>query len=172
MATEPDKVDNGILGTLIAVLGFGVLGIALAVIALARTQEDALSAERSEANDAFMALRGAQEADLHLPIGYIDEKSGTVRLPIDRAMQMVVRDLRRNPQSATPQAPADERANGNAKKDAAEGAAAEDAEAPAAAPGVVRKGSDAPKDASEKPRPGPQAPRQPAVPSAPTAPDQ
>ena len=101
MATEPDKVDSSVLGTLVLVLGFGVLGTALAITALVRTQTDHLTAERSQTNDTAASLRGSQEADLHLPPAYIDQSAGTVRLPIERAMQVVVRDLARNPQSAT-----------------------------------------------------------------------
>src|SRR5690606_14212334 len=101
LATEPDQVNTSVLGTLIAVLGLGVLATALAIAALVRTQEDQMAAARSETNDELAALRGAQEADLHQPVAFIDQKAGTVRLPIDRAMEVVVRDLRRNPESAT-----------------------------------------------------------------------
>src|SRR5688572_11867404 len=107
MATEPDKVDSGVLGTLIAVLTFGLLATALAVTALVRTEEDVLAAERSGTNEAFAEMRGAQEADLNLPPAYMDQQAGVVRLPIDRAMQVVVRDLRRNPESATAAKPAE-----------------------------------------------------------------
>ena len=101
MATEPDKVDTGALATLIAVLALGVVATALAVTALVRTESDELTAERSNTNDAFAAMRGAQEADLNLPPAYMDQKAGTVRLPIARAMEVVVDGLQRDPNSAT-----------------------------------------------------------------------
>ena len=41
------------------------------------------------------------------PGGSLDQQAGIVRLPIDRAMQVVVRDLRRNPESATAAKPAE-----------------------------------------------------------------
>lgn len=163
MATEPDKVDSGVLGTLLAVLTFGVLATALAVTALVRRANDELVAERSEANDAFAALRGSQEADLHLPAAYIDKEAGKVRLPIDRAMQVVVRDLRRNPQSATWPSSKQAQANGGA------GDSAEEAEKPAAGEAQA----DAEDDARERDEPGVKpapAPRAPAAPQAPKAP--
>ena len=101
MATEPDKVENGVIGTLVAVLTFGVIATALAVTALVRTEEDVLAAERSGTNEAYAEMRGAQEADLNLPPAYMDQAAGVVRLPIDRAMQVVVRELRKNPAAAT-----------------------------------------------------------------------
>ncbi len=113
MTTEPDKVDSGVLGTLITVLTLGVLATALAVTALVRTNADKLEAERSQTNEEFASMRGSQEADLNLPPAYIDKEKGTVRLPIDRAMQVVVRDLRRNPESATADKPEEDHANGD-----------------------------------------------------------
>ena len=168
MATEPDKVDTSVLGTLIAVLGFGVLATALAITALVRTQEDEIQAERSETSDEFAALRGAQEADLHLPAAYIDQKAGTVRLPIDRAMEVVVRDLRRNPESATARAKnAQENGHGTAT-----GAAASDTlEGAGIEPGDKREG-DQGLDVRQQPdKPtAPNAPRAPQKPEPAKAP--
>lgn len=157
MATEPDKVDSGVLGTLVTVLAFGLLATALAITALVRTEEEVLAAERSGANEAFAELRGSQEADLHLPPAYMDQAKGVVRLPIDRAMQVVVRDLRRDPESATLK-PA---SNG------AEAAAGEPSEGEAPGEGEGAPPKDAPEGAQE---PGNPAPKQPAAPTAPKPP--
>jgi len=187
MATEPDKVDSGVLGTLVAVLTFGLIATALAVTALVRTEADVLAAERSGTNEAYAEMRGAQEADLNLPPAYMDQAAGVVRLPIDRAMQVVVRDLRRNPESATLQKPGDHR-NGDSPKPegAAEaGDAADDAELgkdaapgkPEAEEGAPGKGAEtgakvpgkrpAPKKA---PAPTAPAPKPPTPAPAPVAP--
>lgn len=187
MATEPDKVDSGVLGTLVAVLTFGLLATALAITALVRTEAEVLAAERSGTNEGFAEMRGAQEADLNLPPAYMDQAKGIVRLPIDRAMQVVVRDLRRNPESATPAkaqpdgdaAPADgaepgERASEQAGADAAPktGDAAGDT-----GPGQPRAPKKAPGPAAPKPaapKPGapvaPKAPTPAPQPAAPAAP--
>lgn len=174
MATEPDKVDSGVLGTLVAVLTFGLLATALAITALVRTEEDVLTAERSGTNEAFAELRGAQEADLNLPPAYMDQTAGVVRLPIDRAMQVVVRDLRRNPESATLAKPemhanGDGVAPGAAPEAAVEGEKATGDEAAAEGEkNALKKGG--PTDGKAKPAPkkgpGPAAPK-PAAPGAP-----
>jgi hypothetical protein len=161
MATEPDKIDSGVLGTILAVLTFGVLGTALAVTALVRTENDELAAERSQANDTVAALRGSQEADLNLPAAYIDKDAGKVRVPIDRAMQVVVRDLRRNPQSATWPASKTAQANGDKPE-----AGTEDGTAKKPG-GKDEKETD---DAAVKPPPAPKAPAAPRAPRAPKPP--
>src|SRR5688572_26439623 len=149
MATEPDKVDSGVLGTLAAVLAFGLLATGLAVTALVRTEAEELTAERSGTNEAFAEMRGAQEADLNLPAAYMDQQAGVVRLPIDRAMQVVVRDLRKNPESATARKPHE---NGDGPSAAGESAAlpegtdAAGAAAAKAAEGVQGPEGDAPRD--------------------------
>lgn len=177
MATEPDKVDTGVLGTLAAVLACGLLATGLAVTALVRTEAQELSAERSGTNEALAEMRGAQEADLNLPPAYMDQGAGIVRLPIDRAMQVVVRDLRKNPESATAPKPLE---NGDGPSAAGEGALDPEAAAAVGEAGErqgevdgVAKG--APDDdgtgvkAPGKP-PAPPKPKAPAVPKAPTAP--
>ncbi len=174
MATEPDKVDSGVLGTLVAVLSLGLLATALAVTALVRTEADVIAAERSGTNEAFAEARGAQEADLNLPPAYMDQAKGIVRLPIDRAMQLVVRDLRRNPESATATKP---EANGDAAElgaapatgdeKASDAAGADAAPVKGAEPGAQGPGKPAPKKAPAPTAPKPAAPKAPAPAPAP-----
>jgi len=178
MATEPDKVDTGVLGTLAAVLACGLLATGLAVTALVRTEAEELTAERSGTNEAFADMRGAQEADLNLPPAYMDQGAGVVRLPIDRAMQVVVRDLRKNPESATAPKPLQ---NGDGASAAGEGAPVPDAadaageagdkaaEADGAAEGDVPEHDGTGVKAPGKP-PAPPKPKAPPVPKAPSAP--
>jgi hypothetical protein len=180
MATEPDKVDSGVLGTLAVVLAFGLVATGLAITALVRTEADELHAERSGTNEALAEMRGAQEADLNLPPAYMDQQAGVVRLPIDRAMQVVVRDLRKNPESATAPKPA-AHTNGDA---AGEGAAlpagteaADEAAGKQAAEGSKGEGAaegDAGDDGTGVKAPGkppaPPKPKAPPAPKAPTAP--
>lgn len=176
MTTEPDNVDSGVLGTLAAVLACGLLATGLAVTALVRTEAEELHAERSGTNEALAEMRGAQEADLNLPPAYMDQGAGIVRLPIARAMQVVVRDLRKNPESATAPKPHE---NGDGASAAGEGAAPlEGADAADAAALKATEGAaegDVPADdgtgvkAPGKP-PAPGKPKTPAPPRAPSAP--
>jgi hypothetical protein len=171
MATEPDKTDSGALGTILAVLTFGVLFSALGITALVRAASNDARDDRALLNEEFSELRGAQEADLNLPASYVDEKAGVVRLPIDRAMQVVVKDLQNNPWSATAEKPEEEAEE--AEEDAEEAAAGETGEGDAAEgeangdPGDEEKEDDTDVKAPEAPKP-PKAPAKPKP--APAAP--
>jgi len=167
MATEEDKVNSGVLGTLLAVLTFGVLATALAITALVRTGAEELRAERSGTDEEYATLRGSQEADLHLPAAYIDEQAGVVRLPIDRAMEVVVRDLRRNPESATAKKQVAEPTNGHGEPERAAAAEGEAATGKGAGDRAEDEEKEKDRDTSVKPPPRPKAPPPPPAPKQP-----
>jgi hypothetical protein len=182
MATEPDNTDSGALGTILAVLGFGVLFAALGITALVRAASSEIRDKRAFHNEEFAQLRGQQEADLNLPASYVDEGAGVVRLPIDRAMQVVVRDLQNNPWSATAEKPKEEQAQ-TAGEEGAEKTNAE--ETGAELEETVAEGDEDEKESGDdedkqgegtdaKPPPAPKTPRTPPRPKpaapAPTPP--
>src|SRR6478609_1032917 len=107
MATEADNVNSGALGTLLTVGAFATLGIAFVVTALVRS-EMSEEAEKKDvsADRVYRDLVNEQRAKLDAPVSYIDRAKGTVALPIDRAMEVTVEGLKRDPNSATPPAPA------------------------------------------------------------------
>jgi hypothetical protein len=106
MATEKDNVNTGLLGAIAAVLTLAVLGIALAVTALVRSSEDEQVAIKSEeARKPFDEMKQQQSADLAGNLSWADKNKGTVRVPIDRAMQLVVKGVQEDPNSATAPAP-------------------------------------------------------------------
>ena len=91
MATEADKVNNGAMATLIAVVALGVVGVALAVTALTRMQQSAeYGGKEASAQAEYQALLKEQHEKL---------ASG---MPIEAAMQAVARELTKDPQSASP----------------------------------------------------------------------
>jgi len=103
--TEADKINTGALGTLVAVGLFAMLSITAAVTALVRhdvEEEEAL--KDVDANHEVVGLKKAQHATLDAPASYLDKGKGTVALPIDLAQSLVVKDLERDPSSATPPA--------------------------------------------------------------------
>jgi hypothetical protein len=107
MATEADNVNSGALGTLIAVGTVAFFGIALIVTALVRAE----LAEETEKKDvgadrAYRDVAAEQRAKLDAPASYVDRAKGVVALPIDRAMELTVEGLKKDPNSATPPAPA------------------------------------------------------------------
>jgi len=106
MATESDNVNSGALGTLLAVGTIATLGIALVVTALVRT-EMAGEAQLKEvgADRPYRDLVAEQTAKMAAPPTYVDRGRGLVSLPIDRAMEVTVSGLIKDPNSATPPAP-------------------------------------------------------------------
>jgi hypothetical protein len=106
MATEQDNVNSGALGTLVAVGTIAMLGISLVVTALVRA-ELAEEVEKKEvsADRAYRDLLAEQTAKLNAPAAYADRGRGLVSLPIDRAMELTVAALSKDPNSATPPAP-------------------------------------------------------------------
>ncbi|HEX2877850.1 MAG TPA: hypothetical protein VHP33_41660 [Polyangiaceae bacterium] len=106
MATESDNVNSGALGTLLAVGTIATLGIALVVTALVRT-ELSTEAEKKDvgADRPYRDLLAEQTATMAAPASYVDRGRGLVSLPIDRAMELTVTGLIKDPNSATPPAP-------------------------------------------------------------------
>lgn len=176
MATEVDKVNTGALATIAAVLGFSVLGIAFAVTALVRHEEDSLVDNRSQgARQPYDEMHAEQQGSLEKGI-----------MPIETAMQKVVEGLKADPQSATPISPdkdagttAVETTDAGAETDAAaeetDGAPTEEGAGDAAvpekteepAPTGAAQDAGAPK---KKPKPPGGATPPPAPPTAPPAP--
>ncbi|HKY34499.1 MAG TPA: hypothetical protein VJN18_01055 [Polyangiaceae bacterium] len=106
MATESDNVNSGALGTLVAVGTFAMLGISLVVTALVRTEmADELQKKEVAADRPYRDLVAEQTAQLGAPAAYKDRAKGLISLPIDRAMDLVVSGLVKDPNSATPPPP-------------------------------------------------------------------
>ncbi len=104
--TEADKINTGALGTLVAVGLFAMISITAAVTALVRHDLDAEEAQKdANANQVVTDLKASQRGALNGPAGYVDRGKGTVSLPIDLAKGLVVSELEKDPNSATPPAP-------------------------------------------------------------------
>jgi len=139
LATEEDKINTGALGTLVAVGMFAMLSITAAVTALVRHDIEAEEAVKdADANQVVAELKAKQHDTLTGPAKYVDRNKGLVSLPIDLAKGLVVAELQRDPNSATPPAP--QKAETGAEAAAAGGAggasAASGGGAPAAAGGA------------------------------------
>jgi|SRR6478752_183955 len=101
--TEADKINTGALGTLVAVGLFAMLSITAAVTALVRHDIDVEEATKdADSNHVVVALKAAQQDKLNGPAKYLDRGKGLVLLPIDLAKGLVVAELGRDPNSATP----------------------------------------------------------------------
>lgn len=170
-ATQPDRINTGALGTLVVVGLLAMISITAAVTALVRHDiEEEQSEKDADSNQVVIALKDQQRGVLNGPAGYVDRAKGTVSLPIDIAKQLVVSELQRDPNSATPPAP----------PGAASAAPATSAAAPAAddakKPEETGKSESTQKGAGAKPETGKEhaatapeksAPTKPAQPSSP-----
>jgi hypothetical protein len=114
MATEADKVNDGALATLVAVGTFSMIGICAFVTALVRSEMSS-ETERKEqgAGQEVRNVRDAQRAKLAAPAAWSDRGKGLVSLPIDRAKELVLTDLAKDPNSATPPPPRPQDAGAN-----------------------------------------------------------
>jgi hypothetical protein len=159
MATENDKVNTGALATLVAVGTAAMIGICLAVNALVRHEIGNVGAERDAVGaDAYRTLRREQLDKLTAPAAWSNREKGQVSIPIERAMTLVLTDLKRSPWNATPAPPPD--AGADAALEAAD-AGADAATADAATADAA--------DAGAAPEPPASAPLSPsAAPPAPT----
>jgi methyl-accepting chemotaxis protein len=104
--TQVDKVNAGALGTLVAVGLLAMLSITAAVTALVRHDIEIEESEKAaDANQVVISLKDAQRGTLSSPASYVDRGKGLVSLPIDLAKGLVVSELQRDPNSATPAPP-------------------------------------------------------------------
>lgn len=165
MATENDKVNTGALATLVAVGTAAMIGISLAVNTLVRHEVGNISVERDAVGaDAYHALKQSQLDKLTAPAAWSNRDKGQVSIPIERAMNLVLTDLKRNPWAATPAPPPD------AGADAAAEAADAGADAAAAADSDAGAAPEPPASASLSPSAAPPAPTAPATPTSAPAP--
>jgi hypothetical protein len=124
--TQADKINTGALGTLVAVGLLAMLSITAAVTALVRhDMEEEESQKDADSNQTVIALKDSQRGMLNGPAGYVDRGKGVVSLPIDLAKGLVVSELQRDPNSATPAPPP--KADGGVVAEATDSGAAVDA---------------------------------------------
>jgi len=101
--TEPDNTNVGLVATVTIVGAFLVLAIALSLDALVRSESSLRNVESGTFADlgTVSRLKAEQRAKLAGPLGWADKDKGKVALPIDRAMEVVTAEIRKNPSLAT-----------------------------------------------------------------------
>jgi hypothetical protein len=160
MATIPDKVNTGALATIVAVGAISMVGISAALTAMVRSEVDHHADQVGAKSDLgpVRKLKSIQEADLNDPKP--DPATGRGVVPIERAMDLVVEDLRQHPEHATAPAPVDA-----GKKDDSEdaGAPAEPASGDAAGATGEETGAAPPEGTPAEPTGAQPAEGQPAV---------
>jgi hypothetical protein len=106
--TEPDDIDVGLIATITIVGALLVVAIAAALTALVRSESHLYGLETGAyANlGAVKRLKAEQKAKLESPVAWGDKAKGQVVIPIDRAMDIVAKEIERDPFSATAAPPA------------------------------------------------------------------
>ena len=134
MATIPDKVNTGALATIVAVGAISMVGISAALTAMVRSEVDTRADQVGAKSDLgpIRKLKSAQEEELTGRAR--DPVTGRAIIPIDRAMQLVVEDLRQHPEHATAPPPPDAGKKTESPGDTDAGAASDPAAGDAGAP--------------------------------------
>lgn len=100
---EPDYVNNGALALVLGLVAVSTAAICMVVYALVRDEVHAVSAERDATQDAPLRhLRAAQQSVLEANPAYKDRATGTVSLPIGRAMALTLEAVRRDRAQLSP----------------------------------------------------------------------
>jgi len=174
MATEEDRINTGALLTIGAVLAISVVAVAFAVTALVRNEAESITSEKgSTANlRPLRDLREQHTQALGAPPGWVDKESNQVSLPIERAKQLVLEDIRKDPGRATAPPPPDAGAP-KTEPDAA-APSTEDGGAPTeetTADGGAENAPAPEPEGTEAPKPKPPKPPKPPPPPEPPAPE-
>ena len=164
--TQADKINTGALATLVAVGLLAMLSITAAVTALVRHDMEGEESEKdADQNQTVIQLKSFQRGMLNGPAGYIDRGKGVVSLPIDVAKSVVVSELQKDPNSATPPAAA----TASAAAPAGDAGAPAPADSAVPSPDAKPEPAGKPEPAKEKatePKPAPATSAKPAAPAS------
>jgi hypothetical protein len=96
MATQDDKLNTGALATVLAVLAVSTLGIAAALTALVRYETQNHGAEKGVAANlrSYRELSTKQRATLTAEPAWVDKEKQLVAVPVERAMELTLQELR------------------------------------------------------------------------------
>jgi hypothetical protein len=107
MATEPDRINNGVVATIVGVGTFAMISISAMVTAMVRDDTSALDLSRPVHADldTVAALDKQQLATLSASPHWVDKAKGTVAIPIEVAMSLVLAEYQKDPKAASPPPP-------------------------------------------------------------------
>ena len=194
MVTQADKTNTSVVATIVVVGAFAMISISALLTAMVRSEEADVDAVRPMHADldTIAALDKQQNEGLHAAPHWSDKEARRVSIPIESAIKLVLSELKKDPNLASPPVPpgvvlppppppvAGDPAGAAPGAPGAAGVAAPGAtlSAPPAAPAVPAPpvgaapapphGSNAapPTGASPSAAPGPAAPATPPVPPA------
>jgi hypothetical protein len=107
MATQSDQTNTGVITTIVVVGTFAMISISAMLTALVRSENAKLDSERpTNADlDTVAALEHQQLARINAPASWAAQPGGTLFIPSQRAMSVVVEEYQKRPESASPPPP-------------------------------------------------------------------
>jgi hypothetical protein len=100
---EADEVNSGALAMVIVVVAFATLAVALVVTALVRQELAEVGGRGMDAQDRkYRDGKNEQLSQLSAPPTWADRAKGLIAVPMDRAMELTLEAVRKNPYAMTP----------------------------------------------------------------------
>jgi hypothetical protein len=106
-APTPRQSSPSAVAALVAAGLFGLALVVASLAALVRCEQASNEVEKAApaSTRAGQELTAAQRVELAEEPTWVDKSAGVLSIPIDRAMTLVLEDIRRDPQAATPPGP-------------------------------------------------------------------
>jgi hypothetical protein len=102
-SNEPDSVNSGALAMIIAIVAFVTLAIALVVTALVRQETRELGGKSFDKQDGpYRNGKNEQVTGLSASPTWADKAKGLIAVPIERAIELTLAAVRKNPGALTP----------------------------------------------------------------------
>jgi hypothetical protein len=107
MVTQADKTNTSVVATIVVVGAFAMISISALLTAMVRSEEADVDAVRpTHADlDTIAALDKQQTDSLHAAPHWADKEARRVSIPIENAMKLVVSELKKDPNLASPPVP-------------------------------------------------------------------
>src|SRR6185295_19146790 len=107
MVTQADKTNTSVVATIVVVGAFAMIAISALLTAMVRSEEADVDAVRPMHADldTIAALDKQQNEGLHAAPHWSDKEARRVSIPIERAIKLVLSELRKDPNLASPPVP-------------------------------------------------------------------
>src|SRR4051812_6667400 len=107
MVTQADKTNTSVVATIVVVGALAMISISALLTAMVRSEEAEVDAVRpTHADlDTIAALDKQQTDDLHAAPHWSDKEARRVAIPIESAMKLVLSELKKDPNQASPPIP-------------------------------------------------------------------
>jgi len=107
MVTQADKTNTSVVATIVVVGAFAMIAISALLTAMVRSEEADVDAVRPMHADldTIAALDKQQNEGLHAAPHWSDKEARRVSIPIESAIKLVLSELKKDPNLASPPVP-------------------------------------------------------------------